>query len=66
MAGMLTVGTDRKASTIEARECGWALTPDYGGFILPPAAMRRTHQQFTDYGGFPHFQIEKVWVVRTG
>ena len=51
---------------MESRECGWALTPDYGDFILLPAAMRRTHQQFRDCGGFRRYPKEKVWVVRAG
>ena len=50
---------------MEARECGRALKPDYGDFILPPAAMRRTHQQFRDCGGFPRFPKKKVWATKS-
>ena len=51
---------------MEARASGRALKPDYGDFILPPAAMRRTHQQFRDCGDFPRFPKKKVWAVRAG
>ncbi len=41
-AGVPTVGSYRKASAMAVRVCGKTPPPDYGDFILPPAAMRKT------------------------
>ena len=51
--GVPTVGTYRKASAMAVRVCGKTPPPDYGDFILPPAAMRKTQLLFRDCGNFP-------------
>ena len=52
-AGVPTVGSYRKASAMAVRVCGKTPPPDYGDFILPPAAMRKTQLLFRDCGNFP-------------
>ena len=59
-AGVPTVGSYRKASAMAVRVCGKTPPPDYGDFILPPAAMRKTQLLFRDCGNFPCYHKYKV------